>query len=819
MKNWIRKALTTTFFLFVISFASSQERITINELLADTAFKSKLPIPMATISVSSEQTEDIMNEVEQNLGLTPEQLERIDSILNSLDVEYTTFQERINEEFLNTSGAIVQDKAKSEIKLIDDQVNEYREIIQEEIQKKESENQKIDKLIIIWDITYKTERTTELSSSVKENLKSIIRKLNDINKRIDEYLNDLLELELKLNKLHADFEGLIKRIDVAREEASEKWWMPDSDPIWKVYTMKKDTVNVETRLLNIYASQKEEVREYYKAHKGNIRLAIIIIILVQISFYFLRFRVLKDQIEDPKQKDNEVLRLFRRPFFPSLLIGFYLAYLTLPKTPFLLDEIIYLAALIPFTVVLINILLGKNKYIVIYLSFIFALAVFSEISFDVEIFSRIFMLIISFLAIILTIIILRHEWKMMHDLPAMRSVLRVLTKLSLILLIISLIGNIIGNYSLTAVLLYGILSTSFLGISMYLLYLIFTGLFISVLNSTWGTSLRVIKKYQGLIIQKIQRILIFVLGIAFIVGSLRGFFVFDIIYKAIKEFLVDPITLGSFTFSINDIILFIVILIITSWIARFINFILQEQVLFKSRKQKDLSASISSLVKFGIITIGFFVAALASGFPLDKITLLISAFGVGIGFGLQNIFNNLVSGIILVFERPLQVGDTIEVGQLLGVVKTIGIRASNIRTFDGSEVIVPNGLLVSNELINWTLSDSQRRLIIKVGVAYGTDPKEVIKILLNVAKKKEGVLEHPEPYVLFKEFGDSALGFELRCFTESEDWLFILSDLHVNVNDAIKEAGIVIPFPQRDLHIKTMDPGIMKSVKSAPRTR
>jgi small-conductance mechanosensitive channel len=245
--------------------------------------------------------------------------------------------------------------------------------------------------------------------------------------------------------------------------------------------------------------------------------------------------------------------------------------------------------------------------------------------------------------------------------------------------------------------------------------------------------------------------------------------------------------------------------------------VLQEQVLFKSRKQKDLSASISSIVKFTIVTIGFFIAALASGFPLDKITLLISAFGVGIGFGLQSIFNNLVSGIILVFERPLQVGDTIEVGQLLGVVKSIGIRASTIRTFDGAEVIVPNGNLVSNELINWTLSDSQRRLIIKVGVAYGTDPNEVIKILMDVAKKKEGLLESPAPYVLFKEFGDSALGFELRCYTESDDWLFILSDLHVEVNDAIKEAGIVIPFPQRDLHIKTMDPNIVKTVK--PRTR
>jgi small-conductance mechanosensitive channel len=338
--------------------------------------------------------------------------------------------------------------------------------------------------------------------------------------------------------------------------------------------------------------------------------------------------------------------------------------------------------------------------------------------------------------------------------------------------------------------------------------------FTALFSSPWGQSYGVIKRHQTTIQKKINRAVIAVLLFLFIRGIFNYFFLLDGIFKEISEFLTTSYNLGNFAFTVSDILLFIIVLIITGWISRFSQFILEEELLFKSKKQKDLSASISSLVKFAIITVGFFIAALASGFPLDKITLLVSALGVGIGFGLQNIFNNLVSGIILVFERPLQVGDTIEVGSLLGVVKKIGIRASTVRTFDGAEVIVPNGNLISNELINWTLSDSQRRLIIKVGVAYGTDPSKVIEILLNVAKKKEGLLEVPAPYVLFKEFGDSALGFELRCYTESNDWLIIMSDLHVQVNDALKETGIVIPFPQRDLHIKTMDPNILKSVKS-----
>lgn len=533
----------------------------------------------------------------------------------------------------------------------------------------------------------------------------------------------------------------------------------------------------------------------------------------------MRYKILSEQINDPKKSENIVLRLFKRPFFPSLLVGLYFAFIILPQKPFIIDEILYVALLIPFTIVLINLILGKNRLLIIYLSFILALAIVSEIGYDIEAFSRTFMLVITILAIIFIIVLLKQEWIILNQLPVLRSLFRILSKTALFLLIICLIGNIVGSYTLTSILLYGVLSTCFLAISMFLFYLIINGLFEAVFESSWGQSFKILKKHKKKILTRINKVSIIVLSIIFILGTLSGFKVLDQISASIEEFLITPYNLGSFSFTVNDILLFIVILMVARWISQFTEFILQEQVFFKSSTKKNFSASISSLVGFSIMTVGFFIAALASGFPMDKLALLVSAFGVGIGFGLQNIFNNLVSGIILVFERPLEVGDTIEVGQLLGIVKKIGIRASTIRTFDGSEVIVPNGILVSNELTNWTLSDSQRRLIIKVSVAYGTHPEEVIKILMSVAKKNKELLEDPEPYVLFKEFGDSSLNFELRCFTDSNNWLVILSDLHVKVNSAIEEAGMVIPFPQRDLHIKSMDPGIVKSVKPTSRTK
>jgi potassium-dependent mechanosensitive channel len=222
-----------------------------------------------------------------------------------------------------------------------------------------------------------------------------------------------------------------------------------------------------------------------------------------------------------------------------------------------------------------------------------------------------------------------------------------------------------------------------------------------------------------------------------------------------------------------------------------------------------VAASVSSLIKFFIITFGFIIGLIAIGFELDQLTILLSAFGVGIGFGLQNIFNNLISGIIMVFEKPLQVGDVVQVGALIGTVKQIGIRSTVVGSFDGSDIIVPNGNLISTDLINWTHSDTRRRMTLKIGVVYGTDPQKVIDLLLSVADRQENILKKPKPFALFKEFGEYTLKFELMCWTDDIDnWIFIASDLQVAVNNAFKEAGISIPVPQQDVHLYSEEQAI-----------
>jgi len=219
------------------------------------------------------------------------------------------------------------------------------------------------------------------------------------------------------------------------------------------------------------------------------------------------------------------------------------------------------------------------------------------------------------------------------------------------------------------------------------------------------------------------------------------------------------------------------------------------------------------MVNYGIMTLGLIIALASLGLETSQFTVIGGALGVGVGFGLQSLVGNFVSGLILMFERPIQIGDTVEVGTLTGSVKRIGIRASVVRTFSGAEVIVPNNDLVSAQVINWTLSDQNRRLELYVGVKYGSDPQQVIDVLMGVIEGNQRLMAEPEPYVLFLGFGESSLDFELRAWTNDPLWWILGGEIKIQMYEALQANGIEIPYPQRDLHLRTVDESAAEVLK------
>ena len=259
---------------------------------------------------------------------------------------------------------------------------------------------------------------------------------------------------------------------------------------------------------------------------------------------------------------------------------------------------------------------------------------------------------------------------------------------------------------------------------------------------------------------------------------------------------------GGSKFSILSIIFFIVFLMIAIAISNYIAKSLRTNVLQVTRMTRGSQEIISIIIKYGLICLATVILLQAYGLNLSSLALIGSALGVGIGFGFQDIARNFASGIVLLFERSIQVGDFIQVGEHLGVVEEVRTRSIVLKTLDRISIIVPNSRFLSDEVINWNHRKSISRLHLPIGVAYGSDVKKVKSALLQAAEEHLEVLRNPSPQVLFTEFGDSSLNFELLIWTADPSRQAPLkSDICFRIEELFREQQIDIPFPQRDINI------------------
>ncbi len=262
-----------------------------------------------------------------------------------------------------------------------------------------------------------------------------------------------------------------------------------------------------------------------------------------------------------------------------------------------------------------------------------------------------------------------------------------------------------------------------------------------------------------------------------------------------------PIPIGDMQFSILGIACAALMLILTHLSTHLWRRILREKFLAGSGMDAGLKDSITTITMYLLWAIGIFISLRMVGVSSTSLTVVFGALSIGLGFGLQNIFNNFISGIILLFERPIQVGDAVEINGIWGVVQKINVRSTLVQTYDNASLIIPNSEFISNKVINWSFKDHRIRRVITVGVAYGSDTTLVSGTLKDIAGKTQWVLKSPEPDVLFSDFGDSALIFKLRVWTLVDHMVKVETHIRFEIERLFREHQIQMPFPQRDVHI------------------
>jgi small-conductance mechanosensitive channel len=281
---------------------------------------------------------------------------------------------------------------------------------------------------------------------------------------------------------------------------------------------------------------------------------------------------------------------------------------------------------------------------------------------------------------------------------------------------------------------------------------------------------------------------------------------FTSLLSDISRILKSPLfTIGDADVTLLSILWFIIFITILFFATRLVRKHIIGRLLLKTRLDIGIQHAITTITTYVIILIGLVILLQTAGIDLTTLNVLVGALGIGVGFGLQNIVNNFISGLIILLERPIKIGDRIEVGSIEGDVVKIGGRSTTVLTNDNISVIVPNSKFILENVVNWSHNERTVRFRIPISVAYGSDIKLVEKSLLEVAKDNPDILDNPEPAVRFLEFGDSGLLFELRAWTMTliHKKGKLISALNFAIYEKFKEHNIEIPFPQRDIHIRS----------------
>ncbi len=581
----------------------------------------------------------------------------------------------------------------------------------------EVELQKTKRWIEIWDKTVVSATEQNLPRDIVSSIRSTINTLVDAEKKMSDQLNKILSIQNKISAQEIILSDLLSELEKNRSEKKKDLLLFDSKPLWSaVFDLDNQPAPLD-QLKILYETHRELAAEFLK----NYRIQVVYHIITFIMLFILLMLIKK--YSNLWVSETDAVKVLSRPFSQALLISMLFnssIYLVAPNIILYLHRIVIMILILRMLPVSFN---NKIRNIIYGFAVIHILQQLHLLSFESTLIQRLIILIISFSALFIIYKILQYNKHKVLDIQTKSFKFFIgLMRVTMALIIISIVSNIFGNVSLADHLNYGVMHSiySFLGIAISINIII--ALFTTLLYSRYANYLHSVQKQK----ETITKVLTKVLGVgSFVIWSiivLNAYGIYEPLYDLLQSIFGRRFTMGSVNISLGDVVVTGLTIWIAFWISKFIRFFLEGDVLSRIKLPRGVPGTISKLTHYLILGFGFVIALSMAGFDLTKMAFIAGALGVGIGFGLQNIVNNFISGLILIFERPIQTGDVIELGNLLGVVKKIGIRASMIRSYTGAEVIVPNGNLISNEVINWTLSDKLRRIEIRSGCGLWHQP-------------------------------------------------------------------------------------------------
>ncbi|WP_430816489.1 mechanosensitive ion channel family protein [Carboxylicivirga sp. RSCT41] len=792
------KKISLSLICYLSVILASAQMVSSEKADTTAAFK---PVDVIEIpSKSADATRDI-NQIKRSL-LKPEQLEKIktgnSSTLNLIDS--LIVQEKNIELTLFNKRHLINKRSVWNQRL--QQLETIQERISLHLKQNEDLAMKAEAIGDTWSKIGRSISAEETDSVVKANIIEVVTKNDTLLNQLHQQRSILLEIQDKTISKSEQITSILERIENKLDQERHNIFARTKVDFSNLLN-KNQYISAQKVLQKSLMIESRLLEDYMKDKHSEALLFIVILVSGMILFRQTRKAIIRKGILDIDSYYAQQFKLLLTAHYSTAFVLFiWLSALLFPNQPLLFKDGIRIIICIPLTILLYRLINKKLFSVIVILFFLIFVQSIINLFPPNHMAYRLYLLIAILLELFVMIRIKMVVKTNTFNSKLLSTLVNKFLILAIGIIVMVIILGLFGYIVLTELVVNVVLANAFSISLLFVSMLIVNGLLELLFSMERVKHLKVVQHYgEGVKNRLIQFVSIATPALVlYIILASVGFD--EPVINAIKSSITYQFKFGEISFSIEDIIFLVLTLSLSIFLSNVVKVILEEDVLSRTKLGKGLPHTISLMAKYAIITIGVTFAFSVAGFRMENFAILIGAFGVGIGFGLQNIFNNLVSGFILLFERPIKIDDVIEVGQLRGRVRSIGIRSSVVRTFDGAEVIVPNGQLISNEVINWTHSDQIRRYEVFVGVAYGSDVEKVRGILEEQIKKHKDILDFPEPDVLFINMGDSSLDFRMLYWVSKvRQGINIQSDITQMVYDALNKEGISIPFPQRDIHI------------------
>ena len=662
-----------------------------------------------------------------------------------------------------------------------------------------------DALRATWSVSHTEGSVSSVPAPVIERVNATLTAIVLARNRVAGRRAHILILQDRVVKEMARCDEVLGRIAHARGQAAGPVFTRDSVPIWSPEARVLVFSDLGQRLRRSLGDNIEVMKQYVAGQAARVPVQVALFVVALGLLLRARARARQRAANEPGKPP--VAEVFDTPVSAALVVTLLATSWIYPRPPHAVWSLVVLLSLAP-VVVTARHLLPPGLFPAVYaLASFFLVDRVRDLCADIPVLEQRVFLVEMVFGIAFLALALRSERLMTaasgHAASSSRRVFGWVLWADMAVLAGAVSAGALGYMRLARSLGTLVLTSSYAALVLYAAVRIGDGLWAYVLRAGPAAKLLMVERHRDLLQRRVGqafRLLAVGTWVYFIFQELG---VAGAIESSIGTALTARYTRGSVSLSLGDLVAFGLTVCAAFLVSSFVRFVLREEIYPRTRLAEGQSYAVSNLLHYALILVGFLFAVSVLSVDLTRITILAGAFGVGIGIGLQNVVANFVSGVILLLEQRVHVGDSIEAGDLHGQVWEIGFRASTVRTWSGAEVIVPNNKLTSERVTNWTLSDRRCRVDLNVTVAYSADTARVLDVLRKTAEADSRVLAEPRTLVVCTGFRDSGLGFELRAWTLFEEAEVVRSELALAVHTALAAARIDIALPQRDVHISS----------------